>query len=347
MPAPIIVVIPAHDEAHSLGGALSALRAAAPPPDSFIVIADHCSDSTAQIAREYGATVWERIEGSGGKGEALKWLFASDLVDLKDDPGLIIVIIDADTTVKSNFFAEVQSAFESGARAAQSFVQPIGLNSTAAMLAAYSEVLSQVADDSLRARLGWPAPLRGTGMALRANLLGELLPHVHTRTEDIELSLLLAERGVRTAFLPEAVVYDPKPPDSGRVSRQRARWLLGQAQVWRDYWPLIARLVMRGSAVWWLLSALLLKPKTAWVALKAAAATLGLIPGLPQWLRITLAVPLVFEVAYYVLGLGFVPRVDRARYARALLCAPLYLWVWTQSVLVAARTRSGWLSVRH
>ncbi|MBI5713141.1 MAG: glycosyltransferase [Chloroflexi bacterium] len=367
----ITALIPAHNEEEVIAHTIANLRAA--NPDSIIVIADGCADSTAQRAEASGAIVFQRnaLQTSEvlGKGGALRWLFSTDLAGLEDPRGLF-VIFDADSTVTPNFFAEVRRVFEGGVQAAQSFVAPIipdaslrvfekqsqseteiasqrTLAMTVPTLAAYSEILSQVFDDDVRSRLGWSVPLRGTGMAFRVELLRELLPHVHTRTEDIELSLLLAQRGVRVKFLRDAVVYDPKPRDAARVSRQRARWLQGQMQVWRSYWKMILHLLLRGAEMGWLLSALLLKPKTFFIVLKFVVGVVSLFLPIHFLLKLLFAFPFIAEIFYYGFGLMFVPSQDRSRYASALLRAPLYVVVWAQSLITAMRERDGWLSVRH
>lgn len=381
----ITAVIPAHNEEDVIAHTITNLRAA--NPDSIIVIADGCTDSTAQLAEASGAVVFQRhaLQTSEvsqtsevlGKGAALKWLFASDRVGLEDRRGLV-VIFDADSTVSPNFFAEVRRAFENGAQATQSFVSPVlqppsvpplspltedsfknppakmgGSPSgqrgkiVAPTLAAYSEVLSQVFDDEVRARLGWSVPLRGTGMAFRVGLLRELLPHIHTRTEDIELSLLLAQRGVRVKFLRDAIVYDPKPHDAERVARQRARWLQGQMQVWQSYWKMMLPLCLRGAEMGWLLSALLLKPKALFVFLKFVALASGMLLPIPLWLKSFLAFFFAAEIFYYTFGLLLVSPQDRSRYASALFFSPFYIFIWAGSLLTAMRERNGWLSVRH
>ena len=71
------VVIPAHNEEASVGEALASLDGVDYPRSRIepIVIADGCSDRTAQVAARAGATVWAR-QGGGGKGAALAWAFA-------------------------------------------------------------------------------------------------------------------------------------------------------------------------------------------------------------------------------------------------------------------------------
>ncbi|MER5777404.1 glycosyltransferase [Streptomyces sp. NPDC002039] len=63
LPEALAVVIPAHDEEALLPAALAAVRTATLPPALrrlrvlTVVVADHCRDDTAYLAREAGATV--------------------------------------------------------------------------------------------------------------------------------------------------------------------------------------------------------------------------------------------------------------------------------------------------
>ena len=69
---------------------------------SIYIVADHCSDNTAAIAREAGAVVHERNTGPrGGKGTALNWLFAQIFSDenpesLYNEGIDAVLIFDAD-----------------------------------------------------------------------------------------------------------------------------------------------------------------------------------------------------------------------------------------------------------
>lgn len=93
--------------------------------------------------------------------------------------------------------------------------------------------------------------------------------------------------------------------------------------------------------MWWLLSALLFKPKTVFVALKTSAFAAVLLTPLPAWVKGLLALPVIAEVVCYVGGLLLVPPADRTRYAKTLLAAPFYLWVWMGSAIRCPATPSG------
>ena len=73
--------IPAHDEEPVIGRTVATLRGQDYPAEDFdvYVVADHCSDETATLARQAGAACYERMDGPrSGKGAALGWLFAAE-----------------------------------------------------------------------------------------------------------------------------------------------------------------------------------------------------------------------------------------------------------------------------
>ena len=98
-----MIVIPAHNEAGVIRATVSRLLAIEYPDHLFSIhiIADHCSDDTAENARQAGAVVHERNDGPRtGKGAALSWLFQRVLDREQCDA---VVIFDADTRVDPNF----------------------------------------------------------------------------------------------------------------------------------------------------------------------------------------------------------------------------------------------------
>ena len=77
--AKLAIVIPAHNEAAAIARCVRSI-AACFPPDSLeteiVVIADNCTDATADFARAAGARVLERSDSSRrGKGFALNSAF--------------------------------------------------------------------------------------------------------------------------------------------------------------------------------------------------------------------------------------------------------------------------------
>jgi len=212
-------------------------------------------------------------------------------------------------------------------------------------LAGWSEVLMQRIDDEARRRCGWQVPLRGTGMALRGELLAELAPRLHTYAEDLELDLILASRGARVDFVSQAVIFDPKPQESAGASRQRARWLQGQMQVLRDYHrEFIQALLTGGLGAWFLLWLLMLRPKVLFIGLRLLFLFVGLLllpyshQTLLPWLGFA---GLAMDAIYYLAGAAIVD--DPRRYLLDLLAVPRYVAMWFYSFGMAVIRRRTWL----
>ncbi|TLN18706.1 glycosyltransferase, partial [bacterium] len=97
------IAIPAHNEDTVIAATVQRLLALNYPRDQFAIhiVADHCNDQTAQLAREAGALVHERNQGPrSGKGAALSWLFERILQNPRVDA---VIIFDADKRVDANF----------------------------------------------------------------------------------------------------------------------------------------------------------------------------------------------------------------------------------------------------
>lgn len=321
-----VVLIAAHNEAGTIGPTITALHDYLPewPGSTIWVVADRCTDKTANEARQAGASVAERIDGPLGKGAVLAWWLQQHRDSWQAQQS--IVILDADSRIASGTLHSLRQAMSGKVGAAQAFVAP-DASTTAGRLAGWSEVLMQRIDDEARRRCGWPVPLRGTGMAFRAELLAELAPRLHTLAEDLELDVILAARGTHVAFVPEAVILDPKPRQDEGVSRQRARWLQGQLQVLRDYRREFAQALLgQGFGAWFLLVLLMLRPKILFLGLRLLFLLVSLF--VPQLRELALA-GLVMDVSYYLVGAAMVD--DPRRYLLDLLAVPRYAGIWFYS----------------
>ena len=345
----IAVVIPAHDEAFVIGDTVARLRMQM-PAGSLFVIADNCTDDTASVAHQAGAQVWERDEpGERGKGAALRWFLNAASQKLEDFDA--VAIFDADSVVDEGFLRHARAALAQGAHVAQGFVEPLSSGSPTADLAAYSEILSQRIDDMARARLGWPIQLRGTGMVFRRQILQALLPHLQTKAEDVEMSLLLAAQGKQVQFIPDAVVGDPKPTGAHGIAAQRARWQQGQREVLQRHIRLVLRLLFSGQpGRISMVLATLLKPKTLVFLLKGLWLVLSLLlslapPGLHWGVAALAGLALSADLAYYISGLSLVEKPGRC--ARALVQAPLYPAMWLWSLFLSVVSTNPWLSARR
>lgn len=345
----IQVLILARNEAAILGGTLRALRMVVGSGDKIHVVADHCRDTTASVARREGAIVHVRNDGGPtGKGQALKWWLEETRIGALPDE--MIVVLDADSHVAPNFFESIRHRASRGENVIQTRVEPVVYsNSIVPHLAAFSESTEQRVNDALRSKLGWSVRLRGTGMVFRRSLLERICERVHTLVEDVELTLQLAAEGERIRFAAETYVADPKPNDQNGAMRQRARWLRGQAQVVRGYFFEIMKLLLRGPAGWSLLSSVLLKPKTLVIPIKAiltAGAWMGVLAwgGLFWWIALLGSLSLAYDLGTLICGVRF--AANRREALQTLALSPIYLLLWVRSMALSTVSGNVWLRVR-
>lgn len=267
------VLIPAHDEEAALPAALRSLTEQDYPADRFrvYVVADNCTDRTAEVARTAGVTCFVRADSERrGKGHALA--FGLERV-LKDAPD-VVVILDADCTLNREALRELDAAFAAGAEVAQAAVRsrnadegPTGY--VAAVGAAFDEAVAVG-----RHRLGLSVPLRGTGMAFRRDVLKRVPWEAFGPVEDAEYAGKLWRAGVRVRHS-GAVVSCAAPAAVDELCRQRRRWraaagfLSSKPLVLAELLVAATACGITGELAWWAAALVLL---TTAIYLRAVAA---------------------------------------------------------------------------
>jgi 1,2-diacylglycerol 3-beta-glucosyltransferase len=228
------VLVPAHNEEAMIAATLASLRSIDYPPErwSVVVIADNCSDATAEVAARAGATVLERHDPANrGKGHALNW--ALDRLDVAADA---IAIVDADCDAQPNLLEELDLRLRDGAGAAQAdytVANPAASTSSALRFAAFA--LTNTVRPLGKDWLGLSSGLLGTGMAFRRSLLARHRFAADSLVEDADLHLRLVAAGERVAFVPETAVRSPMPTSRAVSRAQQTRWEGGRVDLLRTW----------------------------------------------------------------------------------------------------------------
>lgn len=222
-----VIVIPAHNETSVISATVSRLLAIDYPSHLFSIhiIADHCSDDTAQAARNAGAIVHERNVGPrSGKGAALSWLLNRMLGAEQCDA---IVIFDADTRVDSEFLRVMDWRLAMGDEVIQG--QHIIRNPNQGWFPALTWAMFLI-DNRFqnlgRSNLGWSAKNMGDSICFRADILRHL-GWGEGLTEDYHLRHKLLLHGTRIVYEPAAMGFGEAPLTWIQAQAQRARWLRG------------------------------------------------------------------------------------------------------------------------
>ncbi|MFT4539648.1 MAG: cellulose synthase/poly-beta-1,6-N-acetylglucosamine synthase-like glycosyltransferase [Planctomycetota bacterium] len=338
----LAIVVPAHDEEGGIERCVSSLKACDAPQGQVdvFVIADNCSDETAQRAEAAGAQVLVRDEADlRGKGYALDFAFTRLLADERNFDAFLV--IDADTTVAPNLVKVFESAFSYGTRAAQCRYTA---SNPDASLRTRLQNIALLAFNFLRPRgrerLGLSVGIAGNGFGLRRDVLARFPYEARSVVEDLEYHLKLVEGDVRVEFLESTSVLGEMPTGQKAASSQRARWEGGRMRMIREHVPGLAMRVMSGQ----------------WRFLEPLFELLLLPLAMHVMLLLTcFAIPFDATRLYALAGLGLVGVhvsialiVGKAgvRDLLALASAPLYvLWKLTQlpRLVGSARSNAGWV----
>jgi cellulose synthase/poly-beta-1,6-N-acetylglucosamine synthase-like glycosyltransferase len=223
---PVTVLIPAHDEAPTIGTMLERLRAALGPADRVLVVADNCGDETAAVCRRAGAEVVERNDPERrGKGYALQ--FGID--HLKSTRPPVVVVVDADCEAAPSAFDRCVEQVRRSGRPVQSrylMSPPRGTGSEHAISSLAILLRNHVRPLGAQ-RLGAPAPLVGSGMAFSWKALNAVHVGSGNIVEDLQWGVDLAVAGHPPRYEPSARFEAPLPADQVAANCQRTRWAHG------------------------------------------------------------------------------------------------------------------------
>ncbi len=233
------VLIPARNEQAVIGHLIESLRAQNYPSEliDIYVIADNCTDDTAEVARAAGATVLERRDTERvGKGYALDDAF-QEIFKQYDQEYEAFAVFDADNLVDENFFQEINRLFDSGSRVITSYRNSKNFGqSWVSSCSALWYLRESRFLNAARAALHSSCLISGTGFVVARDILlkNNGWKH-HLLTEDIEFSIDSVIQGERIDFCESAMVYDEQPLTFRQSWDQRLRWAKGFYQVFRHY----------------------------------------------------------------------------------------------------------------
>ncbi len=336
------VVVPAHDEETGIAATVASLLSTDYPASArrVVVVADNCSDATAQRARDAGAHVLVRTEATlPGKGRALAFAIAWSIGEGFADA---VAVVDADTLVTPNLLSAFAARMSRGSNAVQADYRVANVTAswrTRLMHLAFT--LFHTVRSRARERMGVSAGLRGNGMAFTLPLLKAVPADAFSLVEDVEYGIRLGRAGYRVDYAGEAQVFGEMVALERGSRSQRQRWEGGRATLARDHaWRLLAQGLGRRDPVLLDLAVDLLVPPLTRVALGVAvglAATLLLVAGgraapwtLVPWGASLLGLGLYIARGAWLAGVGPAVVLDIAR-------APVYM-LWKLLLPLRERT---------
>ncbi len=235
----VVVLVPAHNEEIVIGSTLEKLTRALKKQDRLVVIADNCSDATAEISRKQGAIVIERHDKDRkGKGYALDY----GLQFIESDPPDVVVFVDADCSVHERAIEHLTQCAIATRRPVQAtylLSRPKNSQSSKDIVSQFSNIVRNLVRPLGLARLGQSCPLLGTGMAFPWSVIRAVNVANDHLLEDLKLGLDLTIAGHRPLFCPAAKVTGYLPQQLQAAKSQRTRWEHGHLQLIQTYIPIL------------------------------------------------------------------------------------------------------------
>ncbi len=202
------------------------------------IVADNCTDSTAEVARGCGAHVFERFNDEYvGKGYALTFLFdkIEESVGIEFYDGYFVV--DADNILDKNYVAAMNDCADAGHKIAMCYRNSKNYADNW-ITAGYSLWFLRASRhlNNPRHYFNTSCEITGTGFFVSSEIIKKNGGwKQHCLIEDIEFTIDCVLAGEKVAFCYDAVVYDEQPSGFMQSLRQRKRWCKGYIQIMKKY----------------------------------------------------------------------------------------------------------------
>jgi len=223
------ILIPAHNEEACIEQTLTRLLTQVNQPEQIVVIADNCTDQTAEIAGKFQVTILVREnESERGKGYAL----AYGLDYLASNPPEIVIFIDADCLVEEKALEILVNKVMATGKAVQALylMEKPENPSPKDAISAFAVLVKNWVRPLGLSYLRLPCLLTGTGMAFPWSVISQASLADANIVEDMQLGLNLAIAGYPPVFCPEARVSGILPQKEQVAKKQRTRWEHGHLQ---------------------------------------------------------------------------------------------------------------------
>ena len=220
------VLFPAYKEDKVIERAVRSFLQQQYPKKNYdvVVISDKMEKITNQRLKQLPIDLLIVDFENSSKAKALN--FAIDrLVDRDYD---MVIIMDADNTVQTDFLLQISNAYECGANVIQAHRMAKNLSTKTAILDAVSEEINNSIFRKGHVRLGLSSALIGSGMDFEYKWFGDNIKKVSSAGEDKELEGLLLKQRIYIDYLDDVPVYDEKTPKDKIFYNQRRRWIASQ-----------------------------------------------------------------------------------------------------------------------
>ena len=231
------IIISARNEEAVIGALIDSIHASRYPQEKLqvFVVAHNCTDKTAQIARERGATVYEyNNPNECTLGYAYKFLYGKINAEWGWQNYDGFLVMNADNVVPPDYISKMNDAFVAtkGEQVITSYRNSSNFGSNY-MSCLYGIFFISCCRYEMRGRTycGCTTRISGTGYLFRSDMVKDGWPYV-TITEDWEFTADRVADGVKIYYCDDAEFFDEQPTTMPIMWRQRLRWARGHMVVY-------------------------------------------------------------------------------------------------------------------
>lgn len=235
------ILISARNEARVIKNLLDSIRTQTYNQKliDVFVVADNCTDNTADIAESCGAHVYRRFDDVNiGKGYALNYVLNKINGEYGSDYFDGYLVIDADNVLDSHYLEEINATRAKGYDILTSYrnSKNYGDNWISAGYALWFLRETKYLNYS-RMLMNTSCAISGTGFMFSKRVFKELNGswEYYLLTEDIEFTVDHVVHDYKIGIAKDAVLYDEQPNTFAQSVRQRMRWAKGYFQVMCNY----------------------------------------------------------------------------------------------------------------
>ncbi len=231
------VLIAARNEETVIGNLIESIKAQDYDASliNIFVVADNCTDKTAEISRNMGAVCYERFnQKKRTKGYALKYL----VEQIERDYGIAsfegYFVFDADNLLALDYVSRMNDAFDAGEKIITSYraTKNFDDNWISASYAIHW-LRTVLKEHRARSLFRLATRIQGTGFLMHHELLRNGWKYT-SLTEDRAFCADAVVQGYKISYNNAAVFYDEQPIDIKIALRQRVRWAKGHLQAFGE-----------------------------------------------------------------------------------------------------------------
>ena len=234
------VLVAARNEEAVIGNLIDSIRKQDYPKEyvDIFVVADNCTDKTAQIARDLGAVCYERQDTDHRtKGYAIQYLVECIRRDYGIEKYEGYFLFDADNLLKSDYISRMNESFDAGEKIITSYrnTKNFGDNWISASYAIHW-LRTIRSEHRARSVFHLATRIQGTGFLFASEVIKDGWKYT-SLTEDRAFCADAVANGYRISYNNDAEFFDEQPVDIKIAMRQRIRWAKGHLQALAETGP--------------------------------------------------------------------------------------------------------------